>query len=187
MTDQDDITTDRLLRGAAAGDATAWAELVRRYRPVVRARMRPYDLQEADRLDVEQTAWMRLAEHIGRLHTPAHLGGWLATVVERESLRVRRGSGRAILGDEHLDVLPTTPGSGPEERAVAGDVARRLWRAVDELPPARRALVRTLFAERVPSYAEISRRTGTPVGAIGPTRGRAMRELRARLADLEAS
>lgn len=174
--------TTELLRCAAAGDAPAWAELLRRYRPVVRARMRSYDLQEADRLDVEQTAWLRLAENIHRLRTPEHLGGWLATVVGHESLRVRKALTRTVVGGDQLGATLADPGVGPEQSAVDDDVARRLWQAVDRLPPARRRLVRALFGDGTASYGEISRMTGTPVGGIGPTRGRAMRQLRGLLA-----
>lgn len=177
-TSPDTVPTTEILRAAATGDSAAWAELIRRYTPVVQARMRPYRLQEADRHDVAQTAWMRLAENITGLHTPEHLGGWLATVVARESLRVRQTATRAVLAGDLLAETTAHPGPGPEQLVTDAEVARTLWTAVDALPPARRDLLRALFVDGDRSYADISAATGTPVGGIGPTRGRAIRQLR---------
>jgi RNA polymerase sigma factor (sigma-70 family) len=172
-----------LIHAAADGDRVAWAELIRRYTPLVVARMRPYRLQEADRLDVAQTTWLRLAENLARLHTPGHLGGWLATVVARECQQICRVNGRASATGDLMTSMVADPAVGPEQSAVEADIARRLWGAVAELSAARAALVRALFADATRSYAEISRDTGIPIGGIGPTRGRALRELRALLGD----
>jgi DNA-directed RNA polymerase specialized sigma24 family protein len=69
-----------LLRRAAAGHADAWAAIVARYTPVLRGRVRRYRLQDADAHDVIQVTWLRLAQHLDRIHTPEHLAGWLAAV-----------------------------------------------------------------------------------------------------------
>ena len=50
--------------------------------------------------------------------------------------------------------------------------------ALLELPEDRRALLLLLTEDPAPSYAEISQRTGIPVGSIGPTRARAIDQLR---------
>jgi RNA polymerase sigma factor (sigma-70 family) len=175
-------TTD-LLRRTAGGDQAGWAELVRRYTPLLHSRMRPYRLQQADQLDVIQTVWLRLATHIHRIHTPEHLGGWLATVVARECQGLARRGGRVALPGEVIELTAPTTEPGPEARAVDEDVARRLWGAVAELPAPRRELIRILFSDETRSYADISSATGVPVGSIGPTRGRALRQLRGLLAD----
>src|SRR3954447_4145705 len=125
-------TTD-LLRRTAGGDQAGWAELVRRYTPLLHSRMRPYRLQQADQLDVIQTVWLRLATHIHRIHTPEHLGGWLATVIARECQGLARGAGRVALPGEVIELTAPTAEPGPETRAVDDDVARRLWGAVAEL------------------------------------------------------
>jgi DNA-directed RNA polymerase specialized sigma24 family protein len=54
-----------------------------------------------------------------------------------------------------------------------------------ELGPRDRQLLHLLLEDPVPSYAEISRRIGMPVGGIGPTRARALDRLR-RTAAIEA-
>jgi RNA polymerase sigma factor (sigma-70 family) len=174
---------DGLIRAAAAGDSAAWAELIRRYTPLVRSRMASYRLQEADRLDVAQTVWLRLAENLPRLRTPAHLGGWLATVVARECQLLRRRAARSVVAGDLMTHVVADPAAGPDDLVADSDLACRLWSVVEKLPPPRRRLVRALFADEPQTYAEISRTTGIPIGGIGPTRGRAMRQLRTMLAD----
>ncbi|WP_300014772.1 sigma-70 family RNA polymerase sigma factor [Pseudonocardia sp.] len=172
-----DVDPVELLRRAQAGDQAAWNALVRRYTPLLRARIGGWRLQEADAFDVVQTTWLRLAENIHRIHTPVHLGGWLATVVSRESQRVARGRGRAVLAEDTVALTPD-PAPGPEQRAVDGDVHRVLRGAVAELTPRRRELLAALFADDRRPYAEIARRLGVPIGTIGPTRARALGDLR---------
>jgi hypothetical protein len=46
------------------------------------------------------------------------------------------------------------------------------------LPHRSGVLITALFEENPPAYAELSHRTGVPVGSIGPTRARALRQLR---------
>ena len=53
--------------------------------------------------------------------------------------------------------------------------------AVAQLPTRRRELMNAIFGTCEADYAEISRSTGMPVGSIGPTRGRALVELRGRM------
>ena len=111
--------TGDLLRRASEGSPGAWAELVRRHGPMLRARAAGFRLQEADAHDAIQVTWLRLAENVHRIRTPEHLGGWLATVVTRECLRVVRERGRLVL-DEDAGESDAAPDRGPEELAVFG-------------------------------------------------------------------
>jgi DNA-directed RNA polymerase specialized sigma24 family protein len=56
---------------------------------------------------------------------------------------------------------------------------------VAELSPRRRALLRTLFTDHPQSYAEVAHAAGIPPGGIGPTRARALQQLRRRLNENE--
>lgn len=179
MTPAEDPT--ELLRSVAAGRPGAWAELVERYSPLLEARTRRYRLQEADAHDVVQTTWLRLAENLDRIHTPAHLAGWLSAVTSHECQRVVRDHRRTVATEE--PGFPTTDSvDGPEQAAVDGDVRRVLQDALADLPPRRRALLVALFAEERRSYAEIAREHGLPIGSIGPTRARLLMLLRRSLA-----
>src|SRR5438034_5099746 len=93
-------TLEDLVRGAAAGDQAAWNELVERFQGLVWATSRSYRLSRADAADVAQTTWLRLVEHLDRIHDPERLGAWLATTARRECLRHIRLHGREQLSDE---------------------------------------------------------------------------------------
>ena len=59
-----------LVRAAAEGDQSAWNGLVDRYNGLVWSVARSHRLPMADASDVEQTTWLRLVEHLGRLQDP---------------------------------------------------------------------------------------------------------------------
>jgi DNA-directed RNA polymerase specialized sigma24 family protein len=65
---------------------------------------------------------------------------------------------------------------------IDADEAARLWNVVTLLPPRGRAVVQALFADEKLPYAEVARTTGIPVGSLGPTRARVLRQLRQMLA-----
>lgn len=166
-------------------DNTAWREIVRRYAKLVSATVRTFRLQEADALDAIQMTWLRLAENAHRIQYPEQLGGWLRTTARRECLHILRQV-KPIPG--LVDITPdmlADPSAGPEQHVIDADIVRTLRRLVSELPPRRRTLVRMLFTESPHSYAEVAQSAGIPPGGIGPTRARALRQLRERLEEYE--
>ena len=169
-------TTD-VLAAAAAGVPGAWNELVRRYTPLLRSRICGFRLQEADALDVAQSTWLRLAENLHRIHTPEHLGGWLATVVSRECIRLLRHGSRSLLVEEPLATAPDTR-PGPEDTVVDEETRAALRTAIAALPARRRALMAALFTDDRKPYTEIAQDLGMPVGSLGPTRARTLVDLR---------
>ncbi|WP_329016376.1 sigma-70 family RNA polymerase sigma factor [Micromonospora rifamycinica] len=174
-----------LLAAAAGGDEAAWAELVRRYTPLVYSVIRAYDLGRADAADVNQTVWLRLVEQLGRVREPEALPGWLATTTRRECYRVSRLSRRAQPVDPYDDSLETYHGYSREAAAVAPDdellraERRQVLRAgFVQLPSRCQALLALLTADPPMSYREVAARLGIPLGSIGPTQARCLRRLR---------
>ncbi|HEX4247265.1 MAG TPA: sigma-70 family RNA polymerase sigma factor [Pseudonocardia sp.] len=178
------VTTTELLCAAREGDAAAWEQLVRRFEPVLASVVRPYRLQEADARDAIQRTWLRLFEHHRQLREPEALPGWLATTARRECLRILNGRPAA----EPLAAVETfvDPSADVEQRVVNAMTARRLRELMTHLHPRARALMYALFDDNPPGYAELARRTGIPVGSIGPTRARALRQLRALFGEASA-
>ncbi|MCX6467687.1 MAG: sigma-70 family RNA polymerase sigma factor [Pseudonocardiales bacterium] len=170
-------TTD-LLRRAGAGDRDAWARLVERFEPVVIAAVVAHRLQPADARDAAQGTWLRMVEHHRDIRDPEALGGWLRTTARRECLRIIRESGRADPLDDAEGAVFRDAAVDVERAVVDADTLRRVRRLVDALPVRSATLVRVLFQDAPPGYAEIARRTGVPVGSIGPTRARALQKLR---------
>ncbi len=171
-------TTTELLHAANSGDNGAWQQLLRRFEPAVAAAVARFRLQDADARDVAQQTWLQLLHHSDQIREPEALGAWLRTTARRECLRVLRDR-------TAIDPLPpedwgacADPTRGVEQRVVDADTSRQLLWLISLLPARSRMLIRILFQEDPPGYAELSLRTGIPVGSIGPTRARALRKLR---------
>ncbi|MGH3700933.1 MAG: RNA polymerase sigma factor [Pseudonocardiaceae bacterium] len=168
------------------GDAAAWDEILRRYGKLVMTTVWSFRLQEADALDAVQMTWLRLAENIHRIQFPERLGGWLVTTARHECLHILRQV-KPVPGlvDEILDTV-ADPSVDPEQHVINADTAQALGKLISELTPRRRDLVQMmLFTDAPRSYAEVSQATGIPLGGIGTTRARALRQLRERLSRQE--
>lgn len=166
-----------LVRGAAAGDQSSWATLVREFDGLLWAVARAHRLREADAADVVQSTWTKLLEHMARLNEPAHVGGWLATTARRECLAILRRAQRDVL---YSDDSPEqeSPDAKPDEMLILSERDEALWRGFSRLRPSDQTLLRLLLAEPRPSYEEISAALDMPIGSIGPTRARALERLR---------
>jgi len=172
-----------LVAAAAGGDETAWSRLVDHFAGLVWSVTRGYRISIADSADVSQTTWMRLAEHIHKVREPERIGAWLATTAGRECLRMIRQNQRAVPSDDVFltEVPDADPAVAPDHRVLALERDSELWEAFSELPAKAQMLLRLLFADPPPSYEEISAATGMPIGSIGPTRGRYLAQLKARM------
>jgi len=174
-----------VLSGIHDGDPAAWDEILRRYGKLVSTTVRSFRLQQADAVDAMQMTWLRLAENAHRVQFPERLGGWLATTARRECLHILR---QAKLAPIFTDVAPEPafdPSVGPEQRVIDAETTQTLRKLIEELSPLRRTLIRMLFTDNPCSYDEVARITGMPLGGIGPTRARALRQLRDRLDEHE--
>jgi RNA polymerase sigma factor (sigma-70 family) len=167
-----------LLPRAGDGDPKAWEEILRRYSTLVWATVRSFHLQDADTLDAVQTTWLRLAENAHRIRHPQRLGAWLVTTARRECLQILRHITSISHFSQTLQEPATDPSTGPEHITIEADTTQWLWQHVDKLPLRRRTLLRALFTDDTPPYAEIATITGIPPGGIGPTRNRALQQLR---------
>ena len=170
-----------LLSRAGDGDPTAWEEILRHYSTLVWATVRSFRLQEADTLDAVQTTWLRLAENAHQIRHPQRLGAWLATTARRECLRILRHITSIHHCSQTIQEAASDPSTWPEHITIEAETARSLWEHVDELPPRRRTVLRALFTDNPQPYSQIATTTGIPPGGIGPTRNRALRQLREKL------
>jgi RNA polymerase sigma factor (sigma-70 family) len=180
-TDQpaDGSVTD-LVAAAAGGDRGAWTEIMARYGAMVRAVAGGFRLQEADAADAVQNTWVRALERVHTVREPERLGGWLRTTARRECLSLLAAAGRERVDDEVGQAL-VEPAPGPEALVLHDEARQAVRDAVATLEGRRRTLVDVLFFGWPGNYAAASTMIGMPVGSIGPTRARTLRELRARL------
>jgi len=171
-------TTTELLRTAGTGDPAAWDQLVRRFEPAVAAMIRTYRLQDADARDAAQGTWLLMIERYQQVREPEALAGWLTTTARRECLRIVRDRRRVDPVDAESQAERPDATCDTEQRVVDADTAQQLRQLMRLLPARSRVLLSALFEENPPAYAELSRRVGIPVGSIGPTRARALHQLR---------
>jgi RNA polymerase sigma-70 factor (ECF subfamily) len=128
---------DGIVAGRAMdGDVAAFAVLVRRYTPMMRAYTQRMLNASADVDDIVQeafvTAWQRLPE----LDDPAKVKSWLMRIVSHKAVDRLRASRPAIDIDdvEH----PAPPHSSPPRVAEAKAEVEALGVALRELPQAQR-------------------------------------------------
>jgi RNA polymerase sigma factor (sigma-70 family) len=172
-----------LVEAARRGEAAAWETLVARTERLLRHVVTGYRLPADDASDVVQTTWLRLLENIDRIRDPEHLTGWLTTTAARAALAASRRRRREAPLDG-IDVADV--GADVADHVEARLQALRLRGVVATLPPRERSLLEMLLLPEEPSYREISRRLGMPIGSIGPVRQRAMSRLRGILAEPRA-
>ena len=170
-------TTTDLLLAARSGDRSAWEQIVKRYARLVRSIAAEFRLQESDAADVAQNTWLRLLAYGGTIRDPEKLGSWLATTARREA--------SAFLRRSRPEVAIGVGGRRGRGRGSLPRRRRRRRRDGRRGPASRRRAQRSAAAPReravLPvariSYDEVSRRTGLPVGSIGPTRIRTLKRL----------
>lgn len=170
-----------LVGRARGGDQLAWNELVDRFNPLVMATVRRHRLSAEDGDDVGQVVWLRLVQHLDTLREPRALAGWIRTTAVRECLRMIRERRRTVLRDPLAqDARFETAACDDDvgERLAQEDEFAELLEAFALLSTRQRELLTMMMTDPPPSYLQISQRLGIPVGAIGPTRARAIASLR---------
>jgi RNA polymerase sigma-70 factor, ECF subfamily len=137
-----------LIRRARAGDQEAFAELVMLHGDRVYGALRRFGLDPGDADEVAQEVFLRAWRGLARFQERAQFSTWLYRIAFNEAQRrlSRRTLPRVQPTPESdppdpVAALPEPAESGPEARALAGELERRLDAALDELPDEWRAAV----------------------------------------------
>jgi RNA polymerase sigma factor (sigma-70 family) len=171
-----------LLRLAAKNDWAAWHEMVNRFGHLVMHTAGTAGLNSSDAADAAQLTWLRLHEHIHEIREPKHLPSWLAVTARREALRIALGAKRYVLCVEPDTDYGTARSSAVTDiYPVEGDYSPAVETALRNLPARYEQLLRLLMSEDCPSYTEVTKEMGIPIGSIGPMRMRALQILRQEL------
>ena len=150
------------------GDIGGLEVLVRRYqaRAVQAAYLIVRDRSLAE--DVAQNAFVRAYNGIGRFDAERPFGPWFMRVVVNDAVKTAARRERTLPLDR--DDAPAgwlmDPEAGPQELVEAAETSRRVWAALQKLPPAQRAVVVQRYYLGM-SEAEMARDEGTPPGTIG--------------------
>ncbi len=178
-TEASDVSDERLLQAAAAGDRSAFARLLPRHLPRILALAQRLLGSRAEAEDIAQETMLRLWRKapFWKRDGPA-VSAWIYAVALTLCRRAwrRRGPPTSALEEDLVDSSPS-----PAEAAEHRERARRLREALARLPPRQReALV--LFYDHGLAMNEIGETMGIGVHAVESllARGRARlrRELR---------
>jgi len=160
-----------------ARDEAAFAELVRRLGPMVRATCRRSLGDSPDADDAFQAAFLVLARKAGAVRDAAFLGPWLHTVAVRTA---RRAKALAARQQAHERLVTTMPDRPAETQSDVNEWLPLLDEELQRLPEKYRAplvLCELLGASR----ADAARRLGLPEGTLSSRLARGRDLLRRRL------
>jgi RNA polymerase sigma factor (sigma-70 family) len=167
-----------LVRDASNGDSAAWNDLVARYAPLIASILTRHRVFNADADDVSQMVWLRILEHLRDLREPRALPRYLMTTTNNEVYRWFKLARRDRPFDPQTQD-PEQPGDVDlVEPVLRAERRSALLAALAALPSRQRDVLLLLLEDPPVPYQEISQRLGIPIGSIGPTRLRALRELR---------
>lgn len=174
-----DQTGDRIVAGRAAdGDVVAFAVLVRRYTPMMRAYTRRLLNADADVDDIVQeafvTAWQRLPD----LDDPGKVKSWLMTITSRKTIDRIRATRPQIDVDQIEQPAPDHASPPRVAEARAGTDA--LSDALRELPATQREcwVLREVSGY---SYDEIAEELDIAVSTVRGLLARARKHLLVRM------
>ncbi|RMH86251.1 MAG: RNA polymerase sigma factor, partial [Calditrichaeota bacterium] len=163
-----------LLQRCRTGDKSAFEELVHRYYQTAYtlALYRVHNHEAA--LDISQEAFLRIYRHLQKVEVDRPFAAWLYTIVKHLSLNYLTRRRRRWLS--FADAFPEGNAAGDygqylpplntvSEEVEQHDRRRRLWNAINALPPKdREILVLKEFQEF--SYQEISEALEIPIGTV---------------------
>src|SRR5262249_54084873 len=137
-------------------------------------------LSAADAADVQQATWVQLMRHADQVRDPERIGAWLATTARRQSQRVAMARSRQALYADPWGEYGWGQRAGEDVAAVVvrDHLEPVLDQALGRLPASYRRVLELLSSDASPSYEEVARALGLPVGSIGPMRLRALQLLR---------
>jgi RNA polymerase sigma factor (sigma-70 family) len=158
-------------------DEGAFAELVRRYGPVVWGACRRLLTNHQDAEDAFQATFLVLLRRAGRLSGDAPIGPWLYRVAVLTAQSVTRGNRRraAVTGPMESEV----PDPAPEPVETKMDLDEALL----ALPERDRVPVVLCHLQGL-TRREAAERLGCPEGTLSARLNRALRRLRARLGNI---
>ncbi|MFA6046039.1 MAG: RNA polymerase sigma factor [Phycisphaerales bacterium] len=177
------IHDEMLVLAAQAGDAAAFASLLRRWLPLMKrhALRLTGDADAAE--DVAQETCLALVSGLGRLQDPARAHGWMLRIVTHKAADWvrRRRLDRTLVRDVKnrepsaapSDILSESQSGGPEQAA-------RIRQACLQLPMQLREIVSLHYGEGTP-LAVIAAWLEVPVGTIKSRLHEARAQLKANL------
>ena len=167
---------------AARQDRAAFTRVFAYYAPRVKAYLCRLGLESAQAEEVTQevmvAVWRKAASFDAR---QASVSTWIFRIARNRRIDVFRRDQRETLDANDPAFAPPAEAS-PDHAAEASEREAQVRRAMDELPPEQRDLVRRAFYEDL-SHSEIAACTGVPLGTVKSRLRLAFAKLKLPLAD----
>jgi RNA polymerase sigma-70 factor, ECF subfamily len=185
-----DTSDLELARRVAAGDAAAFASLMRRHNRTLYRTARAVLRDDAEAEDALQEAYLQAYRSIGEFRSEAKLSTWLVRIVANEALmRLRKRARRAEIlplqpgvSERELDrIADTNMNDAPEPSAQRAEMRRLLELEIDTLPEDYRAVFVLRVVEEM-SVDETAAALGIPEATVRSRLFRARSLLREGLA-----
>ncbi|QEL14709.1 RNA polymerase sigma factor [Limnoglobus roseus] len=171
LSDDDRPDAELLAHFRATRDEVAFAVLVARHTPAIRAVCRSWLRSAADIDDATQATFLVLVQRLDSIRRPAALAAWLYCVAENVARRLRQQGTRA--GPLEGDV--------PAVELVADDRGEVLAEEITKLPEKYRLPIQLCYVGGL-STADAARRLGCPTSTLVTRLARARERLQSRLA-----
>ncbi len=167
-----------LINTCLAGDETAWASLIQRYRRLIYSIPLRFGMPPAAAEEVFQEVCLILLQKLHTLQDQTRLSAWLVTVTRRACMRHWRQLPTSASLDDWVDQSLEYDRDLDEEMLVL-ERRHTLQQALERLDERCRHLLEALFlTDNPPTYEQIARSLDMPEGSIGPTRARCLQKLR---------
>ncbi len=173
---------EETLQRAAAGDETAWRDIVEAYTPrvfgLIRAQCGSTDLAE----EITQSTFCTVVERIGRYSEVGRFESWLFRIAMnrlRDEMRRRRRQANPV-ESETLVGLAGAGDHDPEGSGVGCEDVAGLQAALGRLSDADRQVIHLRHFTGL-SFAAIAEILGEPLGTVLARQHRALKKLRQHL------
>ena len=177
---------EELVAECLAGNQSAWAALIGKYKNLVYSVPMKYRMTPDDAADIFQSVWLELYSELPRLRRPGAVRSWLTTVAANQCYHWReRQRKQGDPAGAEIDMESIADGSGIVQLREEIEREQVLREAIDRLPARCQTLIRLLFYSEPPlPYSEVAGRLGLAEGSIGFIRGRCLEKLRRALESL---
>ncbi len=177
-------TDERLVEAAQAGNQDAFAELVRRYQSKIYNLALRYTNDSETAIDITQDAFVRAWQMLPKFRGEANFYTWLYRIamnlcIDRHRRALVRGEPQKVSledlvverqrfedSEEETDLWWEETETGePEAELLRQEMRKKVWEAVQKLPPLLKQVVLLREYEGL-SLQEIAKITGTNVGTV---------------------
>ncbi len=157
-----------LIAKVLAGDQSAFAALMRRYKRLAGSVAYGFLGDFHSAADVVQDSFVKAYQHLDTLDKPDRFRSWLMGIVRRtaiDALRKRDAKRESSLSTTEGDIDLPDENPGPAAPLEAEDRQRQLARALEKLPESQRTALALKYLEGL-SYKEIAARLETTESAV---------------------